>query len=67
MPTIAELMFALSIADRIVKAIKATSAALRSDSPGGKRITKRERKEIVAALVPLVEEIVDEVEEREGL
>ena len=66
MPPIQEFALVFSIGAKLYTAIRRTAQALREDSPGGKRITKKERKAIIAALIPVIERIVDEVDESDA-
>jgi hypothetical protein len=56
-----ELGLAINIAMKLIPAIKAAAKAARKDSPGGKKVTKREREAIIRKIFPVVEEVVDEV------
>jgi len=61
-----DIALALSIAGKLIPAIKAAAKAARKDSPGGKKITKREREAIIRKLMPVVEDVVDEVVDQVG-
>lgn len=52
---------AISVGLKLVPAIKRVAKAMRKDSPGGKKVTPREREAIIRKLFPVIEEIVDEV------
>lgn len=52
---------AISVGLKLVPAVKKLIKATRKDSPGGKRLTPREREAIIRKLFPLVEELVDDI------
>lgn len=56
-----DLFLAAKVAGKLIPAIREAAEALRKDSPGGKRITKREREAIIRKIFPVIEEIVDDV------
>jgi hypothetical protein len=56
-----DIGLALKVAGRLIAAVRTTAKALRKDSPGGKKITKRERQKILHDLAPVLEEVVDEI------
>ena len=61
-----EVALALSIAGKLIPAIRKFAKAARKDSPGGKRITPREKEAIIRKLMPVVEDVVDEVVDQVG-
>lgn len=61
MAPLTELALALRFAARLFPATKALIKASRKDSPGGKKITARERERIIRKLFPVLEDAIDDL------
>ena len=58
----AALIEALKFAGRVIPAARELAKAMRKDSPGGKRITPKERKRIAAKLMPALEAALEDLD-----
>lgn len=58
----ADLITIITMGARLIDAAKEMARAMRKDSPGGKRITKAERRAIAAKLLPVLEDVLEDID-----